>query len=175
MPKNFSQKTFDYWLKQNKKYFHYQPQLFRHFRNHSIYSFHGINPAIQIYIYNTGSVEIWINYKGVFWDIIVDLDVYEQRTPTGTYFCHLCPKDEQIFYPTRQDLWIDHSFKPLLEWSLEHLVASNRLCLLELGDQSSAAFISPLDKIKEKQNKMQDLLEAFSDGQRADIVLPVVI
>jgi hypothetical protein len=130
MPKNFSQKTFDYWLKHNRRHFHYPPQLLRHFRDRSIYLFHGTNPAIQLYINSRGSVEIWINYKGFFWDIIADFDVYERRTPAGTYFCDLCDKDGQIFYPTRQDLWINHSFKPLLEWALENLIDSNRLYLL---------------------------------------------
>lgn len=170
MSKNFSQKTFDYWLKHNSRYFPHHPQVLRHFRDHSTYLFHGINPAIQLNIDNRGSVEIWVKYKGILWDIIADFDVYEQRTSKGTYFCYLCEKeDHQVLYPTRQDLWIEHSFKPLLEWALEYLIDSNRLYLMGgSGDQYSAACIQSLDENNKIYNKLKTIMDLH-------IILPVVM
>jgi len=165
MPKNFSQRTFDYWLKQNRRYFSHTPQLLIRRRDCVEYSFQGINPAVRLSIKPVGFIEVWVYYQGTAWDILTDFDVHARRTSTGAYYCHLCDEGSRVLYHSRQDLWIDHSFKPLLEWSQENLVDTNRLCITGIEEHYTSAILLPQVEIEARQDTIEDLCA----------VLPVVM
>lgn len=165
MHKNFSQRIFDYWLKQNRKYFNHSPQLDLRRKDYVLYSFQGINPAIRLSIKPVGFIEVWVYYHGTAWDILADFDVHARRTSTGTCYCHLCDEDSRLLYHSMEDLWVDHSFKSLLEWSQENLVDTNRLCITGIKDHYSSAILLPKEVIEARRNTIDNLVE----------VLPVVM
>ena len=165
MHKNFSQRTFDYWLKHNRKIFNHPPQLFLRRRDYVLYLFQGINPAIRLSIKNYGYIELWVYYQGTAWDILTDFDVHARRTSTGAYYCHLCDEDSRVLYPSREDLWVDHSFKSLLEWSQENFIDTNSLCITGIKDHYSSAILLTKDEIDARRNTIDNLFA----------VLPVVI
>jgi len=164
MHNNFSQRTFDYWLKHNRKYFSHPPQLFLQRRDYVLYSFQGINPAIRLSIKPVGFIEVWVYYQGTAWDILTDFDVHARRTSAGDYYCQLCDEESRVLYPSREDLWMDHSFKSLLEWSQENLVDTNRLCITGIKDHYTSATLLPMVEIETRQDTIEDLC----------VVLPVV-
>ena len=165
MPKIFSQRTFDYWLRQNRKYFSHPPKLLLRRRDYVEYSFQGVNPAIRLSIKNYGYIELWVYYQGTAWDILTDFDVHERKTSTGAYYCHLCDEDSRVFYHSREDLWVDHSFKSLLEWSQENFIDTMRLCITGIEDHYTSATLVPKVEIEARQDTIEDLCA----------VLPVVI
>ena len=157
MPKNFSQRTFDNWLKQNRKTFSHPPQLFLRRRDYVEYSFQGINPAIRLSIKPIGFIEVWVDYQGTAWDILADFDVHARRTSAGAYYCQLCDEESRVLYPSREDLWMDHSFKPLLEWSQENLIDTNRLCITGIEDHYTSSTLLPKDEIDARRDMIEDL------------------
>lgn len=165
MHKHFSQRTFDYWLKQNRKSFSHTPQLFLRRRDYVEYSIQGINPAVRLSIKPVGFIEVWVYHQGTAWDILTDFDVHARRTSTGAYYCHLCDEGSRVLYHSMEDLWVDHSFKALLEWSQENPIDTNRLCITGIKDHYTSATLLPNDEIEARLDTTDNLFA----------VLPVVI
>ena len=127
--------------------------------------FHGINTAIRLSINTIGFIELWVYYQGTAWDILTDFDVHDKRTSTGVYYCHLCEENSRVLYYSRADLWIDHSFKPLLEWSQENLIDTMSLCIIGVKDHFTSATLLPKIEIDTRLDTIENLFA----------VLPVVV
>ena len=68
-----------------------------------------------------------VNWKGVCWDRLIDLDAWPEPVPSG-YRCALCMDFVRI-WPTREAIWQDHLFDPFLLWVNEKLAHSSQLLL----------------------------------------------
>jgi hypothetical protein len=128
MPKNFVRKTFERWLARQHAAFTHPPYLVLQRKEYFLLRFAGLTPALQCYISTWGSIEIRVMYQRTLWDILTDFDISARRTGTGQYYCGLCTPREM--FPSREALWVQHSFAPFLAWTNEHLHTEQWLCLL---------------------------------------------
>jgi len=123
MPKYFALRIFKQWLAENRIRFTYPPWISQIKRRGFEIRFNGVSPHISGWIGRTGgNIVVAVQYHRECIDIIADLDVYEAMTADGQYFCSLCV--EPIRYKSREELWIQHSFEPLLEWVNSEFTAS---------------------------------------------------
>ena len=93
-----------------------------------------------------------------FWDILIDFDLAEVRLPDACYACAFCRDhlgDKAGLYENREELWIQHSFNPLAEWSEKYLKEGCYLCLY--GMKSGATWA----KIENDKNPRDYLLQAI--------------
>ena len=115
MPKNFSRRTFDAWLKENLNRFKFKPIIHLSRKDYFELRFSGIAPELFFIINNNGRVEGIINNKeGEYQDLIVDFDIFEETTAEGMYYCNECL--ERTYYPDRASLWRAHAFEGILKW-----------------------------------------------------------
>ena len=70
-------------------------------------------------------------------DMIGDFDVAEERTDKG-WMCRLDEPEKRRYWPTREELWIEHCFEPFLEWCNSELAEANWLELY-IGEGATAA------------------------------------
>jgi hypothetical protein len=128
MKKYFALKTFRRWLAREGHRFRHRPLIQFVRREYFILRFSGITPKISCIISKSGRVEIWARHRKECWDILSEFDVSERRNDYSQYLCQLCdmafrngdkPEPPEMF-TSREELWIKHSFEPLLEWCNEH-------------------------------------------------------
>lgn len=115
MPQAFFRKAFGRWLGQNRHRFNHPPRITLRRRDYLELSFQGVTPQIKGAISRNGtSFHIW--HAGQVIDLLNDIDIVERRRSDGRYYCALClePVDD---YASRQALWEQHCFEPLLEWA----------------------------------------------------------
>jgi hypothetical protein len=129
MPKNFVRRTFDQWLGQNLRRFRHAPSIVEQRKHYFILRFDGITNRLQCFIGWNSRVEIHVLHDGGIWDILTDFDLVERRTPDGAYRCALCA--EPIDYSSRETLWINEAFEPLLSWVEETLATAQTLSCYE--------------------------------------------
>ena len=117
MPRAFFRKAFRRWLGQNGHRFNRPPRITLQRRDYLELSFRGVSPQIKGFISrDSTSFHIW--HAGQVIDMLndFDIDIVERRRSDGRYYCALClePVDD---YASRQALWEQHCFEPLLEWA----------------------------------------------------------
>jgi hypothetical protein len=107
--------------------------------------FAGVTPTIRCIISQESIVGIYASYQGEWRDGLADFDVVARRTSTGHYSCHLCTFPE--LFPSREALWVTHSFEPLLAWTNTHFHASQWLWLYRVGGMTWAG-LKPLEDMQ---------------------------
>lgn len=68
-----------------------------------------------------------VEVSGVHQDILLFLDSCPVRTSHG-HVCSFCEQPAK-FWPTREALWADHLFEPLLQWANTRLMQSSSVRL----------------------------------------------
>ncbi len=156
MPKNFARKTYDHWIKKNRKRFKYPPYIIESKKDSFTLRFYGIIDRITCYINKKGYMNMTINdTQGEYWDELRDFDIAERKTKDGKYYCNLCENAEH--FPTRESLWVKHSFEDLLEWTNKFNIDS-KICLW--GKPEEGAWGATLFKdIKERKDIYKSYLE----------------
>jgi len=141
MPKAFFRKAFEHWLGQNRHRFQHPPRITLQRRDYLELHFQGVTPQIKGFISRNGtSFHIW--HAGHVIDMLNDIDIVERRRSDGRYYCELCmePVDD---YASRQELWEQHCFEPMLEWANAHFQPGQWLHIVVTGCGSSWASIRP--------------------------------
>jgi hypothetical protein len=77
------------------------------------WSFAGVNPIVHASL--TWEIAIWVDWQGQNWDYLEAFEPYPKAV-SGGYVCHMCYPEAQKLYPSREALWLDHTFEPFLEW-----------------------------------------------------------
>lgn len=116
MPTSFSQRLFNDWLAQNRSRFSHPPMAIRRRKGSLSFRFTGVASSVWGSINDWGGMVIGVDYQGECWDLVADLDIAPERLTTGGYICGLCDADSRMIYPTREAIWMEHGFEPLLEW-----------------------------------------------------------
>lgn len=150
MSKNFVHQTFERWIHKNKTRFSHRPRIFYQRKEFFILQFDGITKKLLVFISKLGHVEIRIVHQGDLWDILTDFDIVERLTFNGEYYCNLCIPHADIFL-SREELWIAHSFEPLLDWTNKHFDGLQWLCLFAIGHNSTWAEINSLGAVEIKK------------------------
>jgi|APSaa5957512622_1039677.scaffolds.fasta_scaffold24443_3 hypothetical protein len=155
MPKKFFRKSFNFWLKHNRQHFKYPPIYTLKRKDHVKLRFSGITPSIVCGIGQHGSIGIYAYYQNELFDIITEFDVFEGRNSDGMYFCKECKPDYQKLFPSRQILWENHSFEPILKWANDTFKLSSWLCFYgKQNHWSAASIMDNFDKDKKNQSSM---------------------
>ncbi|MFZ4789355.1 MAG: hypothetical protein ACOYMW_00320 [Candidatus Competibacteraceae bacterium] len=116
MPTSFPQRLFNDWLAQNRSRFSHPPMAIHRRKDYLKFRFTGVDPSVWGQFTNWGSMVIGVDYWGECWDLVADLDIAPERLATGGYICQFCDVDTRTIYPSREAIWIEHGFEPLLEW-----------------------------------------------------------
>lgn len=138
MPRNFVRKNFDHWMRNNRHRFKHPPYVTKKWKNGFSFQFAGAAPQLIGHISKFGFFTINVIYKRMHWDIIMEFDVFSCRNSKGQYYCSECVdayerglyNKQPLLYSSKQELWSDHCFEPLLKWTKEKLQSSNRLHLI---------------------------------------------
>jgi len=139
---------FSLWLEQNKKRFNHKPIFLRKKKKFVEYFFENINPMLKLIIYtegyNEGEIDVVVNFKQEWFDIIFNEDMIIMQNQIGLYYCELCEPDYVKFYKNKEDLLAEHSFEEMLIWANKNFVLSNilRLCeYLEYDNEQKSYFV----------------------------------
>ena len=139
MPRRKIHRAFLNWLETNRHRFAIDLQPKHRTDRYLEFSFAGINDVLSVGI-SPSSLNVTATYKDECWDFILSLDAVPEPV-SGGYICSLCePVNQPQIFRDRTALWIDHLFKPLLEWVNVELAKSNWLVLE--GEESSATTAS---------------------------------
>jgi len=167
MPKNFARRTFDRWLRQNRRHFRFQPRVVKSRRDFCELRFDGIAPELSWIVTRKGDCMVTVYYNDTCWDIIVEFDLFERRNSKGQYFCDGCLPEYKKFYPSRTELWVNHCFKPLLEWANETFNTSNLLYICGKEGSYTAAYIKPESEMENMRSR-EELLTALPVVQQGN-------
>ena len=124
------------WLKANRNRFRHEPRIVRQRRNFIELCFTGISNAIHVGFNPNSGMIVSVHFQGECVDLLGDFDVAVRKSREG-YFCALCYEEKRDYYPTRDELWIQHGFETFLEWSNSDLAESKWL-EIEMGCGTSA-------------------------------------
>jgi len=168
MPGNHVHKIFGQWIRSNRFRFQYPPKIIKKWKNGLDFQFVGAAPQLRGYINKRGDFGIWVYFQGWNWDSVMTFDVFPCRSRQGKYYCRDCkdaydqgiPKETPLLYASRQELWTQHCFEPMLQWTNENLKPSRRLCLHGARGESTSASI-----------KTQEEAET---GGWGSIILPII-
>jgi hypothetical protein len=127
------------WLRANRSRFLFKPSVVR-CRKHIInFELQGITTALKFTFVSRScsGISVAAMWRGECLDMIGDFDVAEERSDKG-WMCRLDLPEKRQYWPTREELWIEHCFEPFLEWCNSELATA---CWLELydGDGATAA------------------------------------
>jgi len=153
----FALKTFKRWVSQEGHRFFYRPFIHIIRKEYFILRFTGITPKISCIITKSGTVAIWAAHRKENWDILSEFDIYEQRNEYGQYFCQLCEPPK--IFTSRKELWVKHSFEPLLKWCNEHLQRSRMLLFLGREGNYTYADIKRYEELS-KMKAAEDFVSA---------------
>ena len=158
MKKYFVLKTFKRWIAREGFRFRYRPFIHIIRKEYFILRFSGITPKISCIITKYGRVEIWAVHRKENWDILSEFDIHEQLNEYGQYFCQSCEPPEM--FTSREELWVKHSFEPLLKWCNEHLQRSRMLFFLGREGHYSFAAIKRHEELS-KMKAREDFVCAY--------------
>jgi len=111
MPKNFSRKAFERWLRDNYESFKFKPRLIAASKRSFTLAFDGLD-GITAEIRMYGEVLYWGD--GELLEPSPFVDMSEVRAHDGRYYCELC--EPTVMFPSREALWEDHLFSHMLGW-----------------------------------------------------------
>ena len=175
MPRQQLYRVLSTWLSLNRDRFYIHPTIGRSSRNCAEIKFPGLAREIRTTLssarflgwstskirnhhvnpYLTGfpsgskwvgtqNLNVVVDHQGITWDILADFDVQEIRQPNG-YVCGFCLPEFRKLYPTRESLWINELFEPLLAWVNGKLAPASSLILSAHFDSSWADLVKQID------------------------------
>ncbi len=124
-PRRRIQRAFVDWLSESRDRFSI-PVMMRRTDHVIDFSFEGIHPAIQGALVNWEELNVAVDWQDVCWDLIISLDVSPEKTEGG-YICTMCDPDKRTVFPSKEALWRDHLFEPLLKWVNDDLANAHWL------------------------------------------------
>jgi len=87
---------------------------------------------------------VWVEWQGVTWDALLDLDVLAGQTRQGLT-CRLC-EGSPHYWPSLEALWADHLFEPFLAWVNERYAKADAVLLFGNADTFTMAKLRQPDQ-----------------------------
>jgi hypothetical protein len=100
------------------------------------FTFDGVNGAIRGAL-TAYEIEVMATFRREPWGLLLNLDAEPKRCAAG-YVCAACNEEKRRTFASREALWADHLFEPLLEWVNETLGVAKWLALF--GDPHFATW-----------------------------------
>lgn len=76
----------------------------------------GLHPAIWIAITQDWSIDVGVEWDGVFWDLLASMDIAPKPLPDGGWENALLIPEARSSHPTREAIWRADGFEELLTW-----------------------------------------------------------
>jgi hypothetical protein len=93
-------------------------------------------------------IVIAVGDNDITWDLILVLEAFPERTEAGVV-CSQCAHNERRVFASREDLWRDHLFEPLLRWVNDKLAPAVAIALFEYDGMTQAKLVtSPEESAK---------------------------
>lgn len=90
----------------------------------------GVHPAISIVLMDEWDIGVGVEWDGVFWDMLLSLNLDAQLAPDGAGWVNLdLDREFQVVHPTREALWRADGFEWLLDWVNQDLARATHLAL----------------------------------------------
>ena len=119
-------RAFINWYEQNQARFPVALQFAGRKDNCLAIRFSGLHASIQLTL--TWELLVAVEWQGDCWDTLGCFEAVPIKTPGG-YCCALCPAEKQVSFSSREALWQDHLFEPLLIWLTTTLLPAKWLGL----------------------------------------------
>jgi hypothetical protein len=135
------------WLRTNRSRFPFQPRVVGCGKNGIDFELRGVTPVLKFFFSSRSisGISIAVMWQGKCWDLIGDFDVAEERTDKG-WMCRLDLPDKRQYWPTREELWIEHCFERFLAWCNNELAPASWLALYAYSGATWASLL--LDEAK---------------------------
>lgn len=124
------------WLKANRSRFKHEPIVVRREKNYIELRLAGITNALRMRFNSSNGITVSVYWLGEHCDFLGGCEVAEQKSKEG-YYCAFCYEELREYYPTREQLWIQHGFETFFEWCNTELAESQWL-EIEMGCGTSA-------------------------------------
>lgn len=142
MRRAFFHRNFKKWLKENRNKFSYIPYLYEVKRKSFKVFFVGLKGYVYLQVTKNGEFSIWTKIRSSKikypWDCLADFDITEKKH--GNLFsCGLCevPRSSKVGLFKRDELHIEHSYLPLLQWCNQNLIYGNCLINFKVSNKES--------------------------------------
>lgn len=90
----------------------------------------GLHPAIEIRLEKATDINVYVQWRDVWWDILISLDVYAMPEPDGSgWRDSLLIPEAQHLHLTREACWRQDGFEWLLRWLNDDLATATHLVL----------------------------------------------
>lgn len=142
-PRSRGQKAFCEWLKEAKPQLQIDIEIEKQTRREIEFSFAGMPKLLRGMTYFrryklpsknarrisnqkklSGGMMVFVDWQNTTWDLLVSWDAFPVRIANG-YVCDQCLPEYYRIFESREAIWKDHLFGPLLKWiNLELKVAS---------------------------------------------------
>lgn len=139
------QRTFIAWLLDNRARFQVKTHIYRRTNKEILLAFAGVNPTIIYAAIRLEGIMVVVEQSGEFYDALFDLDIEVKRSTEG-YTCQRCDVEQQVIFPSREDLWRDHLFEPFLVWVNKKLSIARGIRIASDGGSTWAKLIDTLDE-----------------------------
>jgi hypothetical protein len=91
----------------------------------------GLHPAIEVAIANDHTIDVYVIWKGIFWDSLAWLGAIPKPMADGTgWQDQLRLPEARRLHPTQEACWREDGFESLLRWINDHLAAATHFVLL---------------------------------------------
>ena len=90
----------------------------------------GLHPALEIRLDGDRGINVFVQWRGVCWDILTSMDVYATPAPDGFGWRNtlLIPKAQHL-HLTQEACWQENGFECLLRWLNDDLATATHLAL----------------------------------------------
>ena len=90
----------------------------------------GLHPALSIILDGKTNINVFVEWKGICWDILTSMDVYADLAEDGTgWQSTLLIPEARRLHPTQEVCWREDGFEWLLKWLNEDLACATHLAL----------------------------------------------
>ena len=95
----------------------------------------GLHPALEITLDKQTNINVYVQWRGVCWDILTSMDVYAKPEPDASGWRNslLIPEARHL-HLTREACWRQDGFEWLLRWLNDDLATATHLALCGGGD-----------------------------------------
>ena len=160
-PRRRLHRSFLRWLKENRICFAIPLRILSRTDRVLRFSFDKVSNSVRGTL-STWEIIVSVEFKECNWDLIFVAEQSAQRVPGG-YLCGLCLPGFQRVFASRQALWTEHLFEPLLAWVNEELSPAHWLVLEGRPQHFTMARLA-----SERRAEPQD-----RDPESIQIVLPL--
>ena len=137
--------VFKIWLKNNTERFPYPVSIVACEQGLNL-TLTGAARELKILVSAHRSILIGVNHKGVFWDILVEFEIFEAKKGK-LFYCSACKKIKP--YTTKYEFYVEHNFEPFLAWVCENIVAGN---WLHIYGNTSSYTVARISKTKPRKD-----------------------